>query len=138
MYTPALNAKVERRYTDFEWLKKHLELLHPGLPVPPIAKKGKFRRYDDKHLWKRVMILEMFLNKLMEIPELKAEDAVEQFLKIADKADWEKYKAAFKDLTVPANLKNLKNIKGKLNLQIEHRTNTFLARSQRNITETQP
>ncbi len=80
----------------------------------------------------------MFVNKLMEIPELKAEDSVEQFLKIADKAGWEKYKAAFKDLTVPANLKNLKNIKGKLNLQIEHRTNTFLARSQRNITETQP
>lgn len=43
-------------------------MLHPGMPVPPIAKKGQFRRYDDKHLWKRAMILEMFLNKLMEIP----------------------------------------------------------------------
>lgn len=68
VFTKELGVKVERRYSDFEWLKKNLELLHPGLPVPPIAKKGQFRRYDDKHLWKRVMILEMFLNKLMEIP----------------------------------------------------------------------
>lgn len=132
--TQALNSRVERRYTDFEWIKKHLEVLHPGLPVPPIAKKGKFRRYDDKHLWKRAMILEFFLNKLMEIPELKAEASVEHFLKIADKAEWEKYKASFKGLTVPGNLKNLKNMKGKLNLSIEPRINTFLARSQRNIT----
>ncbi len=58
------------------------------MPVPPIAKKGQFRRYDDKHLWKRAMILEMFLNKLMEIPELKAEAVVENFLKIADRAGW--------------------------------------------------
>ncbi len=88
VFTPALNTRVERRYSDFEWLKKNLQLLHPGLPVPPIAKKGQFRRYDDKHLWKRVMILEMFLNKLMEIPELKAEVLVENFLKIVDKAGW--------------------------------------------------
>jgi sorting nexin-7/30 len=88
VYTQALNVRVERRYNDFWWLKKNLELLHPGMPVPPIAKKGQFRRYDDKHLWKRAMILEMFLNKLMEIPELKAEAVVENFLKIADRAGW--------------------------------------------------
>ena len=43
-------------------------MLHPGIPIPPIAKKGLSRRYDDKHLRKRMMILEMFLNKLLEIP----------------------------------------------------------------------
>jgi hypothetical protein len=53
-----------------------LQWLHPGLPVPPIAKKGQFRRYDDKHLKKRLMILEMFVNKLLELPELRAETIV--------------------------------------------------------------
>lgn len=85
MHTPALGKTVERRYSDFEWLKDILQWLHPGLPVPPIAKKGQFRRYDDKHLKKRMMILEMFLNKLLEVPQLKAEPVVENFLKLDDK-----------------------------------------------------
>lgn len=41
-------------------------------------------------------------------------------------------------MTVPTNLKQLKNMKGKINLSIEPRINTFLARAQKNITETQP
>jgi len=45
-----------------------LEFHHPGLPVPPIAKKGSYRRSDEKHLNKRRMILEMFLNELVQIP----------------------------------------------------------------------
>jgi sorting nexin-7/30/sorting nexin-8 len=76
IHTPALAKTVERRYSDFEWLKDMLQWLHPGLPVPPIAKKGQFRRYDDKHLKKRMMILEMFVNKLLEIPQLRAEPVV--------------------------------------------------------------
>lgn len=46
------------------------------MPIPPIAKKGQFRRYDDKHLKKRMMILEMFLKKILEAPELRAEVVV--------------------------------------------------------------
>jgi hypothetical protein len=83
-----LKKTVERRYSDFEWLKATLEWLHPGVPVPPIAKKGQFRRYDDKHLRKRMMILEMFLNKLLEIPDLRADQVLENFLKLDEKGSF--------------------------------------------------
>lgn len=73
METPILGKAVDRRYNDFLWLKTTMERMHPGLPVPPIAKKGQYRRYDDKYLNKRRMILEMFLNKLVQIPEIKAD-----------------------------------------------------------------
>ena len=79
--TPCMGKTVERRYSDFEWLKKTLEFYHPGLPIPPIAKKGQYRRSDDKHLRKRQIILEMFLNKLVQIPEIKADQIFENFLK---------------------------------------------------------
>lgn len=49
-------------------------LLHPGFPVPPIAKKGNFARYDEKHLNKRRLILDKFLNKMVTIPEMKADN----------------------------------------------------------------
>ncbi len=83
-----MKKTVERRYSDFEWLKATLEWLHPGVPVPPIAKKGQFRRYDDKHLRKRMMILEMFLNKLLEIPDLRADQVLENFLKLDEKGSF--------------------------------------------------
>lgn len=70
-----------------------LERLHPGLPVPPIAKKGKYRRYDDKHLNKRRMILEKFLNKIAQIPELKVDQLFENFLKFEDRVTFEKFKS---------------------------------------------
>jgi hypothetical protein len=41
--------------------------MHPGLPIPPITKKGKFRRYDEKHLIKKMLILEKCLNKMISI-----------------------------------------------------------------------
>lgn len=77
-----MNLKVERRYSDFEWLREKLNFLYPGSPIPPISRKGQFRRYDDKHLTKRQIILEMFLNKLVSIPELKSEEIVHEFLTI--------------------------------------------------------
>ena len=89
-------------------------MLHPGLPIPPIAKKGQYRRYDDKHLRKRMMILEMFLNKLLEIPELRAETVLEQFISISDKPGFEKYKALYKPTGKLIPLRNVKNTKGEL------------------------
>lgn len=65
-------------------------ILHPGLPLPPIAKKGKMRKYDDKHLTKRMYILEKFLNKMNQIPEIRADETFENFLKLSSGKEFEK------------------------------------------------
>lgn len=75
---------VMRRYSDFEWLRNQLDTRHPGYPIPPIAKKGAFRKFDDEYLKKRMTVLQNFMNKILTIPELKAEQIVEDFLKIDD------------------------------------------------------
>lgn len=75
---------VMRRYTDFEWLRNQLNIRHPGYPIPPIAKKGAFRKFDDDYLKKRMSVLQNFMNKILTVPELKAEQIVEDFLKIDD------------------------------------------------------
>ena len=119
------------------WLKNTLESLHPGLPVPPIAKKGQYRRYDDKHLHKRLMILEMFLNKLAQIPELKGDQIFENFLKFDDQVMFEKFKSDQKrNSSVP--LSQVKNTRGNLNAAIDPKINHFLVKSQKNFMETQP
>ena len=52
-----LSDPVFRRYSDFEWLRETLLTLHPHLPIPPLARKGKMRKKEDKHLQKRMYIL---------------------------------------------------------------------------------
>lgn len=135
--TPCLGKTVERRYSDFEWLKRTLEFSHPGLPVPPIAKKGQYRRSDDKHLNKRRLILEMFLNKLVQIPELKADQILENFLKFEDVVKFERFKSEHKrSESIP--LSKVKNTRGKINVAIDSKINSFLIKSQRHLVETQP
>jgi hypothetical protein len=53
---PALNSSVVRRHSDFEWLRDTLALLYAGYPIPPIKKKGNFKRYEDKYLIKKMLI----------------------------------------------------------------------------------
>jgi hypothetical protein len=81
---PCLKSKVNRRYSDFVWFRDTLSLLYPLFPVPPLKKKGNFKRYDDKYLIKKMLILEKFLNTLVSIEELYSEPLFESFLTIGD------------------------------------------------------
>ena len=54
---PSRNLVVKRRYSDFSWLRDAFLALHPGYPIPPIAKKKNRVRYDDKYLGKKMYIL---------------------------------------------------------------------------------
>ena len=83
---------VNRRYTDFEWLRNQLDTRHPGYPIPPIARKGTFRKFDERYLNRRMVVLQHFINKILTIPELKAEQIVEDFLKIDDPIQYLKTK----------------------------------------------
>ena len=135
--TPFLKKTVDRRYSDFLWLKETLEFLHPGIPVPPIAKKGQYRRYDDKHLRKRMMILEMFMNKILQIPELRAEQIVENFLKFDDIVIFEKFKSDFRNLD-KAPLDKHRNTKGQLSAAIDPKINKFQRKAQKYFNEAVP
>ena len=58
MKTVGLGFIAERRYSDFEWLRETVGMMHPGLPVPPISRKGGIKkRSDEKHLMKRMYLL---------------------------------------------------------------------------------
>ena len=104
-----LHIKVERRYSDFEWLKEKLNFLYPGFPVPPISKKGHLRRYDEKHLTKRLIILEKFLNKIASIAELKSDELVHEFLTMKDVSSFEKFKSKYKGLTSDIEMNRISN-----------------------------
>jgi hypothetical protein len=71
--------------------------LHPGLPIPPLPKKGMTRNFDDKHLRKRMMMLEMYLNKMTMLNDIKSDIVFESFLTLKG-PEFEKFKQQFKKM----------------------------------------
>ena len=79
------------------------------------------------------MILQMFLNKLLEIPQLRAEVVLQNFLKLDDKAAFQKFKANYKPNGKFIPLKTIKNLKGNLNLTLNPKINNFNAAAERHF-----
>ena len=65
--TPELQWLVGRRYSDFVWLRAYLRNKYPTQVVPPIPEKKAAKR-TQRHVEKRMRILEYFLNDLMAVP----------------------------------------------------------------------
>ena len=111
-------------------------IMHPGIPLPPLPKKGTRRRYDDKYLNKRMYMLEKLLNKMNQIPDIRANETFEMFFKLGPK-QLEKEKSKYKKLKqIP--LEKIQNLTGEINLVLDQPTNTFVSRTQKYINAVQP
>ena len=134
--TPCLDAVVERRYSDFEWLRGTMEVLHPGIPIPPMPKKGKVRNFDEKHLRKRMMILEMCLNKMAAIGDVKGDTVFEEFLSLKGQ-EFEKFKLKNKKIESIALTRIVKG-DGNLRLNLDPKLCVSLAKTQKYLSAAQP
>lgn len=74
--------EVERRYSDFLWLRNYLAREFPGLYIPPMAPKDG-KHFTEDYLNKRKELLQSFMDDILEHPTLRATQVVEDFLKVA-------------------------------------------------------
>ena len=61
---PADDLKVERRYTDFEWLYNRLTRTFPGRVIPPIPEKQSRNRFDKDFVEGRRLALQKFIDEV--------------------------------------------------------------------------
>ena len=118
--TNPLNYKVNRRYSDFEWLRQTLLHLYPSNIIPPIPKKTKMgkNKFEEAYLIKRTRTLERFLNLLMKDPILKESLIIHDFLQIEDYHQFEESKKIYHNIKIPQNLSEYKNPEGKLTVNV--------------------
>ena len=113
--TESMKWLVQRRYSDFDWLRNILYKLFPRLFIPPIpGKKVGNRRFESDFIEKRMKFLQMFIDEIMENEELKSSEALIAFLSFNDRNQFEK---KMKELNsyIPSNFcEDLKTLKGKL------------------------
>ena len=117
VFTKEMDWLVQRRYSDFDWLRNILSKLYPRTFIPPMAKKKQGpKRFEQDFINKRMKSMQFFIDEIMENEELKTSEALVAFLSFNDRTQFEK---KMKDLNnyVPSQYcEDLKTINGKINI----------------------
>ena len=128
--TPQFNWLVNRRYSDFIWLKDCLKNLFPGdvLPILPKKKIGN-RRFEQDFLNKRTQGLQKFLNDIINNEKYKSTEVLSIFLSCNERNIFEQQmKTISPKLLHKQNVQNIQNFEGKnkiINLNFENESDIF-------------
>lgn len=81
---PGPEFTIRRRYADFEWLKRKLELAFPAAIIPPLPEKfvlrGVLERFENDFITQRMAGLERFLYRICSDLELKNSEYLKSFI----------------------------------------------------------
>ena len=77
---PASDLKINRRYSDFEWLYNRLARTFPGRVIPPIPEKQARNRFDKDFVEGRRLGLQKFLDEVTRDPAFAVTFDVQVFL----------------------------------------------------------
>ena len=118
---PLLNLKVNRRYSDFEWLRQILVNMFSSSVIPPIPKKNKIGgdRFNEEFLEKRTRTLEKFLNLLLEDPNIKSSQVFYDFISIEQDTQFNEAKRHYNSFKLPQQLKDYKTLTGELDIRLD-------------------
>ena len=88
--TPSLNWFVNRRYSDFVWLRETLCSLFPTTFIPQLPKKkiGN-RRFEEDFIEKRLKGLQFFLDEILKNEIIKSADVLVTFLSCSERGFFE-------------------------------------------------
>ena len=113
--TVQFNWIVNRRYSDFIWLRDCLKSLFPGDIIPLLPKKKiGGRRFEKDFLEKRKNGLQNFINEIVNNEKYKTTEVLNIFLSCNDRNIYEqKMKTINPKLLNRQNIYNIQNIDGK-------------------------
>ena len=115
VYTKEMKWLVHRRYSDFDWLRNILRKFFPRHFIPPIpGKKAGGRRFDLDFIEKRMKFLQIFMDELMTNETFKASEALLCFLKIEDRAQFDRKIKELNSLICSPYVQDMKTLSGKI------------------------
>jgi sorting nexin-1/2 len=76
---------VIKRYSDFDWLRRHLVQANPGVIVPPLPEKSMIKKTESAFVETRRRALQTFLNRVASHEMLSRDETFRRFLQ--DTAD---------------------------------------------------
>jgi hypothetical protein len=106
LYVGKGKRSVLRRYRDFLWLHNVLTKRYVGMSVPAIPLKrrrlsssltlfNELKASKQAFISERMTLLQLFLERVLESPYLRTDSAVDEFLRVQDRSDFENVKARY-------------------------------------------
>ena len=93
--TEPLNWTVERRYSDFDALRKLFQKFYPSFNIPPLPlKKIGNKRFTEHFVQKRMKFLNQFFANILKSESFRCADFLIVFLTYTDRG---KFEAKFKE-----------------------------------------
>ena len=115
VYTPEMKWLVNRRYSDFDWLRNTLKKLFPRHVIPPLpGKKMGARRFDQDFIEKRMKFLQKFMNEVMNVETFKASEALVSFLRMSDRDQFDRKIKEMNSLICSNYIQDIKTLSGKI------------------------
>ena len=123
--TSPLNLNVQRKFSDFEWLRQILHHLYPSSVTPPTPKKKGNSKFGELFLLKRKRNLEKFLNCLLDDPYIRNSQLFYDFLSIEKEKDFNDKKKYYNSLKLPNKLNEYQSLNGNLEITINEENELY-------------
>ena len=115
--TEPFGWKVERRYSDFDALRKLIQKYYPSFYVPPLpAKKIGNKRFTESFIKKRMKFLNTFMNNVVKSESFKASEILTSFLSYTDRGKFESKFKEFQTQVPSSYVEDYKNLEGKVTI----------------------
>ena len=128
--TYPFNYIVERKYSDFNWLRETLFNLYNNILIPKMSYKGKVTKdkHDDNFVKKRMRFLERFINYIIKDETIKTSQILYDFLTIKNYEEFINKKKQYEKIKIFnfIDIKDRKSLSGELNIKINKEKETYL------------
>ena len=112
--TNPLGWVVYRRYSDFDSLRKLISKQFPSFYIPPLPdKKLGNKNFDQNFIEKRMKLLNLFINNLVQSESFKASDILMAFLSYEDRGKFESKFKEYGSMQYSSYVEEYKTLDGK-------------------------
>jgi hypothetical protein len=118
IYTDVTGWYVDRRYSDFVWLRTALRKLFPNILCPPLPGKklNYYRRFEMDFIEKRIVLFKKFMNSILANETFKASEPLIAFLSMGNFNNFESKKKELLNRVASNYVEDIKTLNGYLKL----------------------
>eukprot|EP00002_Diphylleia_rotans_P041179 TRINITY_DN9954_c0_g1_i2.p1 TRINITY_DN9954_c0_g1~~TRINITY_DN9954_c0_g1_i2.p1 ORF type:complete len:335 (+),score=83.61 TRINITY_DN9954_c0_g1_i2:52-1056(+) len=124
---------VQRRYSEFDWIRAKLTESHPGCIVPPLPSKSLFHRTGKKVVDDRLLGLKKFLDLVVSNSNLAEDEDFHKFFKW-NRTNFASFLAANKRTTMQDLSSKLEDAMGDILLENVEESNETYEAVKRNLS----
>ena len=136
VYTEETNWSVQRRYSDFDWLRNILIKFYPFKLVAPIpGKKIGTRRFDVDFIEKRMDFLQKFIDTIIQDENFKACEPMIAFLSMKERTQFESKMKELSSYLPSKYIEDFRTFNSQVEISNEQNNNNGEMNDSKNPTE---